>query len=268
MMNDTHVRDQIHHAFDTRLSGMTGDPWLAQRIVGAEGRLKVKKKLSVGFVLIMILVLAVVGAVAAVILSLQQIVEEQAIPMANQYEDERYTVEDTNILLQLAEENGIVLSEQTKEQIQRALAQGEGYFKEELLMAFAKAEFGESPSAWTLEEQKWFDDVCVAIGFIPEGEKALPANGDDAKHQIIQTASEYVRETYGAEASLADPTRYEVGVQYINGDTDGVYSGLYWSIHYQPQTLEDNEYWVYLNDQGEILAVSYTHLTLPTTTRV
>jgi flagellar basal body-associated protein FliL len=45
---------------------------------------KVKKKLSVGLVLAIVLVLLAAGAAAAVLLSMRQIVEEEeAVPMAN-----------------------------------------------------------------------------------------------------------------------------------------------------------------------------------------
>jgi len=216
------------------------------------GEIKVKRKLSVGLVLTILLLLTVAGAVAAVILSLQQIVEEQAIPMANQYEGERYSIEDMDILLTLADENGIILSEQTKEKINRARAQGEGYFKEELLMAFAKAEFGEEPSAWTLEEQKWFDDVCVAIGFIPEGEKALPTGNVISQEEAIRKAQVYIQEHYDTKVDLMDEKVYQLGIQYINGKTDGTYDGNYWTIHYKPLTLDAVEYWLNMNDTGDV----------------
>lgn len=217
------------------------------------GKLKVKRKLSVGLALTIVFMLLVAGAVAAVILSMQQIVEEQAIPMANEYEGEAYTTEDTNTLVVLAEENGIMLSTQTKAQIQQALYQGKGYFKEELLMALAKAEFGENPASWTLEQQKWFDDVCVAIGFIEEPEKAMPEGGEEAKDAIVRAAADYIHQTYDSAAQLDDASKYEIGVQYINGGEDDEYQGLYWSIDYSPLYLEGAKYWVYLRDDGTVL---------------
>lgn len=44
-MDDQTLRNQLHHAVETRLSGLQGDPWLAQRVLGAsEKRAKKKKK--------------------------------------------------------------------------------------------------------------------------------------------------------------------------------------------------------------------------------
>lgn len=250
---NNHLPD-IRTSIDDYFADMDTRPSLQYKVLAqARGEVKVKKKASVGLVLVVVLILATAGAVAAVLLSMQQLVEEQAIPMANQYEDERYTVEDTNILVQLAEQNGIVLSEQTKDQIQRTLDQGEGYFKEEMLMAMAKAEFGEFPSTWTLEQQKWFDDVCVAIGIIPEAEKAMPVGGENEKQRVIQAANDYIRHTYEADAPLNDPAKYRVGAQYLTGDADDQYGGMYWSIDYSPLYLEGAEYWVYLSNDCTVL---------------
>ena len=70
-MNDNDIRNWLHHALDTRLSGMTGDPRLVQRVLYAEGSIQVKKKISIGLVLGIVLVLATatalaVGAVAGI----------------------------------------------------------------------------------------------------------------------------------------------------------------------------------------------------------
>lgn len=245
--------DYVRASIDDCLSGVDQLPSLRVDIVRkARGEIKVKKKLSVGLALMIILTLLVAGAVAAVILSIRQIVEEKAIPMANQYEGELYTAEDTDAILQLAEENGIELSQPVKAQIQKALDQGEGYFKEEMLMALAKAEFGENPAAWTLEQQKWFDDVCIAVGLISEPEKAMPTGGEDAKLSIVQAATDYIHQTYATDAPLDDPSKYEIGVQYINGLYND-YKGLYWAVDYLPLYLEGAEYWVYLREDGSLL---------------
>lgn len=58
-------RRAIHQALDARLSGMTGDEWLAQRIIHGEENPKMKKKASIGLVLAVVLALVSVGALAA-----------------------------------------------------------------------------------------------------------------------------------------------------------------------------------------------------------
>lgn len=71
-MNDSDIRNQIHHAMDTRLSGIVGDPWLAQRIVNERGRTKVKRgtvRKAMAIILICIMIFALSVAIAAVIIS-------------------------------------------------------------------------------------------------------------------------------------------------------------------------------------------------------
>lgn len=127
-MNNGYLPD-VRSAIDDYFADMEARPSLRYKVLAqARGVVKARKKLSAGVVMAIVFVLVAAGAVAAVLLSMRQVVEEKAIPMANQYEGETYTVEDTNILLQLAQDNGIHLSDETKAQIDYALSRGEGYF--------------------------------------------------------------------------------------------------------------------------------------------
>lgn len=247
--------NRIRYAIDECLSGVDKLPTLQYKVLQkTRGDVKVRKKLSAGLCLTIILVLAAMGAVAAALLSARDIVEKQAIPMASQSAGDTYSVEETRELLVLAEENGITLSDEAKESISRYLKHDKGYYKEEMIMALAKAEFGDDPTTWSLEEQKWFDDVCVAIGFISESEKSIPEGGEEAKYTMIQASSDYIRKTYDIGAPLDDPSKYKIGTQYLNGDVNGEYSGMYWAIDYSPLYLEGAEYWVYMREDGTVLS--------------
>ena len=69
-MNEQEFREQLHHAAETRLSGLQGDPWLAQRVMAqAKGEARVKKKLSVALILLLIFLVLTVTAIAVSILS-------------------------------------------------------------------------------------------------------------------------------------------------------------------------------------------------------
>lgn len=65
-MRDDLSREKMHKAIDSTLSGLQGDPWLFQRISSraSEGEIIVKKKISVGLVLAIVLLLAAVTAFA------------------------------------------------------------------------------------------------------------------------------------------------------------------------------------------------------------
>ena len=253
-MNQKELRHvTVQKAIDTTFSGMTMTPQMQYRVLQeARGETKTKKKLSLGLVLAIVLVLVTITAVAAVLLSAREITENHGIPIANQSDGDSYSVEETNILLTLARENGIELSDSAMINIQKSLEQGIGYFKEEMLMALAKAEFGEAPDAWTLEQQKWFDDVCVAIGFIAVPQKAMPSQSEITQSDAERIAEAYIHSRYDPSVNLNDTTVYKRGVQYIDGNADGEYPGLYWSLSYEALTVDATTYWIYINSRGEV----------------
>lgn len=64
-MDKRKQRDAIQHALNSTLSGLQDDPWLTQRvIVQAKGEKKVKRKISIGFIFAVILILAAMTALA------------------------------------------------------------------------------------------------------------------------------------------------------------------------------------------------------------
>lgn len=70
MMTEQRERELIRRAVDQRFSGMQANPRLADRIIQIDrGEIKVKKKLSVGFVLVIVFSLLVVTALGALTLS-------------------------------------------------------------------------------------------------------------------------------------------------------------------------------------------------------
>lgn len=256
-------QNKLRRAMDNVLPGLEKNVWFEQRVLNRiheepMPRRGMSKRVVLALLLTAMLLLSAT-AVAAVLLSGREVVDEYAVPMAGETVGDSYTVEQTLELVAMAEENGIVLSENAKSSIDKMLVMGEGYYKEELIMAIAKAEFGDQPAAWTLEQQNWFDDVCVEIGFIPQKEKAMPEKGEDVFGWAAAMAAQHIRDYYGETADLQDVNVYEpVGVQYINGDVDGEYPGMYYAVTYMPlngteAALKAREYWVYLNDDGEIL---------------
>ena len=67
-MDEQKFRKQLHHAAGTRLSGLQGDPWLAQRVMSAhmKGNTGARRKVSAAIVLLVILLIAAVAALAVI----------------------------------------------------------------------------------------------------------------------------------------------------------------------------------------------------------
>ncbi len=254
-------QNELRRAMDAHLPGVTGPGFeqaVLHRIRAEKPRSMPRKGLALAIALAVLLTLSATAA-AAVLLSAREVVEEHALPMSSETPGEAFTLEQTKALVALAEENGLLLSENARLHLEKLYTAGEGQYKDELLRAIAKAEFGPDPAAWTLEQQSWFDDVCVAIGLLPEKVLYLPEKGEDGRAWAIALAKDHIRTAHGDLTDVTDPRVYEApGVQYINGDADGEFPGMYWSVCFVPckgteAALSAAEYWVYLSDNGHVL---------------
>ena len=63
MMNDSYIRKNIQHAMNTRLSGLTGNPFLAQHIL-ANDRFGIKAKKRFIVVMVVLLLVATITGLA------------------------------------------------------------------------------------------------------------------------------------------------------------------------------------------------------------
>ena len=90
-MNDQRMAEMIRKAVEQRCEPLRPDPFLASRVMRMaeqKGEKKVKKKLSLAMILCILLMLATLTAIAAaVVLSGQDVVEQVAIPLAQQNDD-------------------------------------------------------------------------------------------------------------------------------------------------------------------------------------
>lgn len=65
-MDEHKQKEQVRHSVDARLSGLQGDPWLVQRVLAnVKGEQKVKKKISFGLMVCILLLLLSIAALAA-----------------------------------------------------------------------------------------------------------------------------------------------------------------------------------------------------------
>ncbi len=251
-MNNNTPENRIRHALDARLTGVTEKPGSLNKVLRqAKGEVKVKKKISASLVIALILALLSITALAVALLTPKEIIENYGVPIANQSEGSAYSIEETNLLLQLALDNGVQLSDQAIEDIKRFTDNGEGYYKDEFLKELTKAEFGQDPSDWTLEQQLWFSQVWEAIG-IGESASRLPAEGEITQAEAEQIAIDYIHATYDASLDLRDTATFKPSVTYLDGRVDGEYDGLYWTIGFYAQVMTASDYTVYMNSQGEV----------------
>ena len=198
-MREELSRKEFHEAIDTTLSGLQGHPFLAQRIMSQEkaGQPAVKKRLSVGLVLAMILVLFAVTALAVALLTPKQIVEQVAVPAAQKNDQEHFTYEELAELIRILNENGITLDEGST--LMRAFQAGHGYWEQDAIDAICFAAFGKDQGAWTLEQKHWYGEMMVEIGVTRQNIWLLPEDGEITLQQALRLASDTLQAAYGVE---------------------------------------------------------------------
>ena len=265
-MNDKKLEQQIRHSLNAELSRLNTSSWQRDRFFeNATGGYKVKRKLTYGLVLAIVLLLAAATAVAVALLSAQEVVEQVAVPMAQENDPDwrvnmQFSPEELAAFIRAANENGITIDE--NDDIMRALQNGEGYDEEEAIMEVCRQAFGGIYSFWTLEQKHWFDEMMVAIGFADGPVWSMPGEGDlteeEAKTKLIAAIQdefndEMYRADHDEEMDLADGDRFLLALDYY---PEAAKDGTVWHIDAWPRDAERNDYYTASLDKvGNVLNV-------------
>ncbi len=222
-----------------------------------------KRKMSIGLAIALLLCLLTVGALAVALLSNRELVEQEVLPMAQENDasglNEVFTHEELGRILALAEENGISLD--ANGSIRKAYARGDGYWEEEVIMAIAKDAFGPYPGQWTLEEQFWFEEVMVAIGFKDYNAARIPGENDLTYDAAYNLAKEHLLAEYGIAGEILDDRgQYKLwrGYHAYLGE-EGSIQPPTWYFWFEPKDVALTEYELKLDRDG---AVFYCQVTL------
>ena len=253
-MRDELNRKAFHEAIDTTLSGLQGNPFLAQRIMNQErkGEPVVKKRLSVGLVLAIVLMLIAVTALAAVLLGGKDFVDQVMAPRAAETDSESFTQEEISEILRIAAENDLVLSDQDMYILTHL--EETGYFKEELMRRFVKTEYGFYPDAWPIEVQHWYEEMLEACG-LDDGviTNVLPEGDEYTQNQILKIARDFIHEKYGTDAELDDADRYRRFLTYRESRLGEGLKSRQWNLNYEARDLYGKDYCLTLDIAGHII---------------
>lgn len=235
--------------------------WNAEQMIDhlpRKERIIVRNKLSFGLVLAIILCMLTLTAVAAVLLTSQELVETEVLPMALENDtstiNDTFTNEELAHIVALAEENGIKLSDS----ILRALEKGEGYWEEEVIMSLAKAQFGPYPGQWTLEEQYWFGEMTSIIGLADYNTYYIPSAGDMTYEVAYTKAKEYVAAKGHDISLLDDRTQYALWRSCsAERNNEGDILCIWWNFWFEPLDVDLPSFDIELNEDGSL--ASFTH---------
>lgn len=198
-MKELEMKERVQTALNAQLSFLCTSPSQREQLIetAMEGRKVKKTKLSFALILAMILCLLTAGALAAVLLSGQEIVEKLAVPMAQSSKHENYTHEELQELMTALNENGITLDEGSA--MMRAFQSGHGYWQRDTIEEICHAAFGGNEGAWTIEQQHWYGEMMVAIGAWDENINLLPGEGDMTVEEAGALAVKALKDAYGVD---------------------------------------------------------------------
>ena len=224
----------------------------------AERTEPMKKKVSLGLALAAVLTLLALGALAAVLLTGQELVEQEAVPVAQQNDTQwrtttEFSPEELAEFIRKCSENGIDLDE--TDAIMQAIRRGEGYDEEETIMAVCRAAFGGNYGEWTLAQQYWFQDMMVAIGYAAGNDMQMPGTDDLTEEAALAEAVRQLQAKYGAETPLADRTRYCVERSFSRDEDTGE---SFWWFSFTPREIDLPQAAASLNKAGELTDSSWT----------
>ena len=263
-MRDDQIRGLIRKALDAEYAFAEPSPRRQEEIFAyATGGKKVKHgiRISFGLALALVLVLlTVTGAVAAVLLSAREVVEQTALPLALENDTDarvvsQYSPEQVAQLIRTASENGITLEETTG--IMQALRSGEGYWEDEAVMEICRAAFGGLFPEWTIEEKHWYHEIFSQMGGYPPEEQnpyPLPGEGDMPVQEARETAARLIKEKYPEAAAIDDPALYRRNEWFTpEYDDDGNMTGASYTFDFIPNVLTLRRYAVFLDRDGTCL---------------
>ena len=252
-MKDELIRSQIHQAVDHHAAHLQLNPFLAQQIINQErtGEPVVKKRLSTGLVLAIVLMLITVTALAAVLLGGKDFVDRIMAPKASETDSESFTKEEIGEILRIASENGLVLSDQDMYILNHL--DETGFDKEELMRRFVKTEYGFYPDAWPIEVQHWYEEMLEACGLDERPTvNVLPEGDEYTQEQILKIAHDFIHEKYDPNVDLDDSDKYLRFLTYRESKLGEDMTSRQWSLTYEARDLYGTDYNLTLDTAGHI----------------
>ena len=246
MKYDTQPDNIIRQEINAELSFLDSRPSLHYDIMSQiKGEKVVNKKVSLALVFVLILLLTGTVAVAAVLLSGKDFVDQFLGPMSQQTENAQWTDEELDQILSLAEDNGVEITEA----IRATLKSSDPVYKEELLRLFMKIDLGFSPATWPLEEQAWYNELLVQYGLAEKQTRFLPAEGEISQEEALNIARKYILDKWNVDVLQGEYTFYQ---QYMLSEDDetGAVTKI-WDIEYESE--DGTFYVVCLQPDGAVI---------------
>ena len=219
-----------------------------------------KRSLSIGLAIAIVLALAVSSAIAADRLTFEEFVEQVAVPMALENDGDSgvnnaFSVEELSSFVRAYNENGFTLKENNT--IMQMLRNGLYFYEEETIMEICRQAFGGYYATWTLEQQDWFDRQLVSIGFRSTYQSRLPDADNMTYEQAEAFAFTALKKQYGQDLLQEDRSLYSLERWFDPAD-DEMMTKAGWYFKLTPKDLMHGAYMVSFDDADPEGSVSFS----------
>ena len=253
-MKDNRLEQRIQHSLNAELSGLNTTSWQRNQFFeNATGGNKVKRKLTYSLVLAIVLLLIAATALAITLLSPKEIVEQVAVPIAQNNTQENYTYEELKELITALNENGITLDEGSR--MMQAFYSGRGFWERETVEEICYSAFGRDQGKWNLEQRHWYGEMMVAIGAWDINTQLLPEDGELTQAEACTLAAETLQNKYGVVLPVESDENWQIVETFQLGwDTETntfPREGAYWSIWYYHRATDNADYIVTFDRYGQ-----------------
>lgn len=254
-MEDFKDKQIVQRVIDNSLSGIQDDPWMAQRVLNmahetqGTGGIVVKKKLSIGFILMMAVMLLGVIALAATLL--WQDAGEKVAPMEseNGYYDTRNTEAKIKLIKALydlgelkdnPDAERVLNSTDMPDAEKNALcdkimcAYVNGSPDTVTLLSILEKLHGDM-NTWSMEDKVWYNNLLNANNMLSAEDTnyVLPETGEFTQEQAVDAAKSFLI-SKGAEnldKAQIEATMYEESDDQFYGETQVSKKGRrVWSV--------------------------------------
>jgi hypothetical protein len=266
-MNEHNQMEQVRRAVDTRLSGLEGDPWMAQRVLtNAKGTKKVKKKVSVGFVLMMVLLIAIAAAVAVTTLTDYFSGYAELEDTYGSYTDTWPT--DAKVeLIQLMADNGLNIDRENTEELLGGIfgEKQQATLADDILSAYFNGlestdtfnimqnELGMM-DGWTYEQLALYTSLLDEYGQFQEDwtRFLLPGECDISEKDAIILAKETLMSTYAVTNNTLD--EYTIVTMFLQTAEYG--DVPVWVIEFRERVDSAAVYTAIITGSGDVYSIN------------
>lgn len=256
------IRTSIYDYF----ADMDTRPSLQYKVLAqARGEVKMKKKLSVGLILVIVMVLAAVTALATTLTAFyERIIEQES--KSGTIQD--WPVSDKVLLVQWMVDAGIQLDETQVARLtnEKLTVEQQDKLAMDIILSYFPArdkllttidiiakEYGEYEQ-WPLELRAWYTDTLEKYQHnqnnSPFAKNTVPQEGDISEEEAREIANNCLTEVLGLNAQQVNALISNV---FFQEETDGEQTHRVWYFNYYSEGSQTLLYYAYIYSDGTVM---------------